>query len=110
VLLGVAARASDPALAAAYLAAARKLHSDFERRTALLALLEDAQLDGAAKSGVLEAAATLGSDFEKRTVLQALAPEVAADPALNRRYREVARGMSDFERGAALKSLDDAMQ
>jgi beta-lactamase regulating signal transducer with metallopeptidase domain len=105
----VAPRAADPALAAAYLAAVRRLDSDFERRTALITLLDKCRLDTVNLQGALDAAAGLGSDFEKRTVLAALAGRVAADPVLNRRYREVARTMNDFERGAALQALDDAM-
>ena len=104
----VAPRVTDPALAAAYLAAVRRLDSDFERRTALTTLLDKARLDTSNLQSTLDAAAGLGSDFEKRTVLVALAGRVAADPVLNRRYREVARTMSDFERGAALQALDDA--
>ena len=108
VLERVAPRSGDPAVAAAYLAAARQLGSDFERRTALVALLEQAKLDDSALGGALDAAAELGSDFEKRTVLEILAKSVAASPDLHRRYRDVARGMSDFERGQALRALDDA--
>ena len=36
------------------------------------------------------------------------AVSVAADPELNRRYRAVARELGDFERGEALRALDDA--
>ena len=105
----IAPRATDPALAAAYLAAVRRLDSDFERRTALTTLFDKARLDTANLQSALDTTAGLGSDFEKRTVLVALAGRVAADPVLNRRYREVARALSDFERGAALQALDDAM-
>ena len=105
----VAPRGGDPEVAASYLSAARELDSDFERRSALVALLEGAKLDGAGLAEALEVASGLGSDFEKRTVLELLASSVAADPDLNRRYRDVARGMSDFERGEALRALDDAM-
>ncbi len=108
VLERVAPRGGDPAVASAYLAAARELDSDFERRTALVALLDEVRLDGAGIAEALEVASGLGSDFEKRTVLELLAKSVAADPELNRRYREVARGMGDFERGEALRALDDA--
>lgn len=104
----VAPRGGDPEVAAAYLSAARELDSDFERRTALVALLDGAELDSAGLAEVLDLASGLGSDFEKRTVLEVVAKSVAADPGLNRRYRDVARGMSDFERGEALRALDDA--
>ena len=56
----------------------------------------------------MDLTAGIGSDFEKRTVLQALAGGVAPIPDLSRRYRDVARGMGEFERGAALRALDDA--
>jgi hypothetical protein len=105
----VAPRGGDPVVASAYLAATRELDSDFERRTALVALLDGAKLDGAGLAEVLDVASGLGSDFEKRTVLALVAKRVAADPDLNRRYRDVARGMGDFERGEALRALDDAM-
>jgi hypothetical protein len=52
----------------------------------------------------------MGSDFEQREVLSKLAPKIAGDAALSKRYREVARGLGEFERGEALKALDDAMQ
>jgi hypothetical protein len=85
-----------------------ELGSDFERRGALVALVEGARLDAANLKQALEATAELGSDFEKRNVLDALAPHVARDPELGRRYREIARGMDAHERGAALRALDDA--
>ena len=108
VLERVAPRGGEAGVSTAFLAATRRLDSDFERRTALVALLEHAQLDPAGLTGALDVAASLGSDFEKRTVLEVMAKSVAGDPELNRRYRDVARGMSDFERGQALRALDDA--
>jgi hypothetical protein len=104
----VAPRGGEPGVAGAYLTATRRLESDFERRTALVALLEGAKLDGPGLADALGVAASLDSDFEKRSVLEVLAKSVAADPELNRRYREVARDLSDFERGEALRALDDA--
>ncbi len=105
----VAPRGGDPVVARAYLAATRELDSDFECRSALVALLDGARLDGAGLAELLDIASGLGSDFEKRTVLELVAKSVAADPDLNRRYRDVARGMGDFERGEVLRALDDAM-
>lgn len=104
----VAPRGGDAAVASAYLAASRRLDSDFERRTALVALLANAELDAAAMGSALDVASGLDSDFEKRTALEKLAAHVAGDPELIRRYREVARDLSDFERGQALRALDDA--
>lgn len=108
VLERVAPRGAEAGVTAAFLTATRRLDSDFERRSALVALLEQAQLDAAGLAGALDVAASLGSDFEKRTVLELMARSVAGDPQLHRRYREVARDMSDFERGQALRALDDA--
>jgi beta-lactamase regulating signal transducer with metallopeptidase domain len=111
-LLGSAAPAvgADRALAEAYLSAASSIGSDFERREALVALLDVAKLDSASLGGVLAATAGMGSDFEQRTVLEKLAPRIAGDAELSKRYRDVARGLGEFERGEALKALDDAMQ
>lgn len=108
VLHLAAGRAGDPAVASAYLAAVQEMDGSFERKTALLDLLSASRLDATGLAGALEATAAIGSDFEKREVLEALARSVASDPALHRRYREIARGMSDFERGQALRALDDA--
>ena len=104
----VAPRAAEPGLAAAYLQAARKLESDYERRTALIALLEAVKLDAASLSEVLDATAGLGSDYEKGEVLAELAPRVAGDAALSHRYRDVASSMADYERSQALLALDRA--
>ncbi|MEO7795998.1 MAG: M56 family metallopeptidase [Thermoanaerobaculia bacterium] len=108
VLERVAARGGEPEVATAYLASVRRLESDFERRTALVALLENATLDGVGLAGALDVASGFGSDFEKRSVLEILAKSVATDPDLNRRYRDVARGLGEFERGQALTALDEA--
>jgi beta-lactamase regulating signal transducer with metallopeptidase domain len=99
---------ADRALADAYLAATRAIDSDFERREALNALLDGSRLDAAGLDGVLTSTAGMGSSFERRQVLEKLASKVAGDAALAKRYREVARGLDDFERGEALKALDDA--
>lgn len=108
VLEKVAPRGGEPGIASAYLAAAGKLDSDFERRTALVALLENATLDETGLAGALEVVAGFDSDFEKCSVLEVMAKSVAGDPDLHRRYREVARSMGEFERGQALRALDDA--
>jgi hypothetical protein len=41
-------------------------------------------------------------------MLEKLARDVSSHPELERRYREVARELDDYERGAALRALDDA--
>jgi hypothetical protein len=110
VLEASAPRASDPDVASAYLAATRELDSDFERRNALTKLLASVHLDAPRLGLVLDSVAGMDSDFEQRQVLVALAPSVATDPELSRRYRDVARELSDFERGKALTALDDALR
>ena len=108
MLEGVAPRASVPEIAAAYLAAARSIDSDFERGRVLLALIDGAALDAASLATALDVTAGMRSDSERCDVLKALAARVAPDEALCRRYREVASPMSSFARGEALVALDEA--
>ncbi|HVF33892.1 MAG TPA: hypothetical protein VND91_01055, partial [Candidatus Saccharimonadia bacterium] len=98
--------ARHPGLARDYAAAAAGIGSDFECRSALVALIEGTKPDVDASTAILAAVAEMGSDFEQRTVLVALAERMPADVELIRRYREVARGLGDFERGQAEKALD----
>ncbi|MEO8274967.1 MAG: M56 family metallopeptidase [Thermoanaerobaculia bacterium] len=104
----VADRGGDPGVARAYLAATLKLDSPFERSTALVALLDKARLDETALNAALENTAGISGNFEKLTVLQKIAPSIASLPDLDRRYREIARTLGEFERGTALRALDDA--
>jgi len=99
---------TDRASIDAYLAAAHEIGGDFERREALFALLVAGPGDAATLAGVLDAAAGMGSDFEQTQVLEKLAPKIGGDATLTKRYREIARGLGEFERGEALKALDDA--
>jgi Zn-dependent protease with chaperone function len=108
MLESVAPRSADPAVYGAYLAAARQLESDFERRSALEALLAEGKLDSPGLAGALDATAEMGSSHDKLTMLEKLARDVSSHPELERRYREVARELDDYERGAALRALDDA--
>ena len=48
----------------------------------------------------------IGSDYECREVLVALAQVMPNDAALIGRYRDVARTLSDYERGVAERALD----
>ncbi len=98
--------ARDSRFAPAYIAATRRIASDFERREALLELLDRSAIDAITATAVIGAVATMGSDFEQREVLVRLARVMPKDVALIERYRAVARGMSDFERGQAEKALD----
>ncbi len=104
-----APRASDPAVAGACLTAMRGLHSDFERRTALVALASNAPLAPPSLGEALEVADGIGSQYEKRVALQVLARRIARDAALSARYRAAARTLGSYERGEALKALDDAL-
>jgi len=96
----------DAATLAAWLRAAEDVGSDFEHRVALQALIEAGPVDVALANGVLTSVEEVGSDFEARLALQSLAERMPNDPALIERYRGVARGMGDFERGQAEKALD----
>ncbi len=98
--------ARDSRFAPVYITAARSIGSDFEQREALLALLDRSDIDAITANAVIGAVATMGSDFEQREVLVRLARVMPKDVALIERYRAVARGMSDFERGQAEKALD----
>ncbi|HUD43409.1 MAG TPA: M56 family metallopeptidase [Dokdonella sp.] len=107
VLDAIAAQHSDSAdVRAAYLRLASGIGSDFERRQALLALLDGAVPDAATTNGVLAAVETMDSDFEARQVLVGLARVMPGEAGLIARYRKVARGLDDFERGQAEKALD----
>jgi hypothetical protein len=55
---------------------------------------------------VLDAAAGIGSDHERVELLVELARVMPADGGLITRYREVARDLSDYERGVAERALD----
>ncbi len=79
------------------------------RAAYLGAPLGKTERDAARFHHALESAGKIESSFGKRTVLGAIAKCVVGDAALQRRYREIARGMSEFERGQALTALDDAM-
>jgi beta-lactamase regulating signal transducer with metallopeptidase domain len=96
----------NPAVLAAYAARTRQLGSDFEARQALSALINAGPVDLAVANVVLDAAAGISSDFEAGEVLRTLASRMPADEALVKRYRAVARGLGDHERGQAEKALD----
>jgi len=69
-------------------------------------LLDGSPVDAATAGGVLAAVATMDSDFEARQVLVGLARVMPADAGLITRYRDVARGLGEFERGQAEQALD----
>lgn len=93
-------------IATAYTKAVDGIGSDYERREALRALMRTPNFGRLGAQGVLDVAGRIGSDYECREVLVALARVMPADPALIDRYREVARHLSDYERGVAERALD----
>jgi hypothetical protein len=82
------------------------LDSDYERREALLALARAKGFGRTAANAALDAAGRIDSDYECSQVLLAVAATMPPDAALIARYREVARRLSDTERGAAERALD----
>lgn len=96
----------NPAVLATYVARTREVSSDFEARQALSALINAGPVDLAVANAVLDAAADISSDFEAGEVLRSLAARMPADEALVRRYRALARGLGDQERGQAEQALD----
>lgn len=93
-------------VASTYAAAASDIGSDYERREALLALVRAPKFGVAGVRAVLDAASDIGSDHERVEVLVEVARVMPPDAALIERYREVARDLSDYERGAAERALD----
>jgi len=93
-------------LAPTYGAAAAEIGSDYERREALIALIRAPGFGKAGSRAVLDALHSIGSDYECREVLVALATVMPNDADLISRYREVARRLSDYERGEAERALD----
>ena len=93
-------------IASTYARAASEIGSDYEQREALLALVRAPKFGAVGARAVLDAAAGIGSNHERMEVLVALARVMPADAALIARYREVARALSDYERGAAERALD----
>jgi beta-lactamase regulating signal transducer with metallopeptidase domain len=93
-------------LASAYAGAIDGIDADYERRQALMALIHARGFGKASAAAVLDSLAKVNSDFECREVLTALAAVMPNDPALISRYRDVARKLSNFERGEAERALD----
>lgn len=91
---------------AAYAEAAAGIRSDFERRNALEALVKRASLDKSGYEQVLAAMKGMQSDHEIRQVLVTIARQMPADASLVARWREVARVLSDHERGQAERAMD----
>ena len=85
---------------------ARALRSPFDRRTALLALIESAPMHTDGCMAVLGALDGLDSAADVTPVLLALAKKMPPDSGLIARYRRIARVLPTFERGQAEQALD----
>lgn len=98
---------SDALVAKACAQAAKQLDSDYELGQVLNAAVERTRQHEVAVA-YLEACAAFDSDYELGGALRAVAEHAYGDTDLNRRYRELARRLGDYERGRALAALDDA--
>ncbi len=85
---------------------ARALRSPFDRRTALLALIESAPMHTDGCMAILGALDGLDSAADVTPVLLALAKKMPPDSGLIARYRRIARVLPTFERGQAEQALD----
>ncbi len=89
-----------------YADSARRIHSSFERRTALLALIDSTPLNQDGCMAVLNALEGIDSAGDLTPVLLALARRMPSDSGLIARYRQIARVLPTFERGQAEQALD----
>jgi beta-lactamase regulating signal transducer with metallopeptidase domain len=93
-------------LAQRYADSARQLKAPFERRTALLALIESTPLNQDGCMAVLNALEGIDSASDLTPVLIALARRMPSDSGLIARYRQIARVLPTYERGQAEQALD----
>ena len=96
----------NPELVERYADSAQALKSPYDRRTALLALIDSAPLHVDGCMAVLNALDGLDSAADVTPVLLALAKKMPPDSGLIARYRQVARVLPTFERGQAEQALD----
>ncbi|OWQ85232.1 hypothetical protein CDN99_22080 [Roseateles aquatilis] len=92
--------------AARYADAARTMSSDFERRTALTALMDEAQVDREVALQVLRGMDGMSAGFDRAELLMSLAGHMPADAALIAQYRQAARGLSAHDRGRVEAAID----
>lgn len=98
--------AGDAELLQVYTQSAGAIGGGFDRRMALVSLLDRSKtVDKSVASAILDGATGLDG-FELTTVLQAVAAKMPADAELIARYRKLARGLGDFERGQVEKAID----
>ena len=93
-------------LAQRYADSARQLRSPFERRIALLALIDSTPLNQDGCMAVLNALEGVDSQSDLTPVLLALAKHMPSDSSLIARYRQIARVLPAFERGQTEQALD----
>lgn len=107
-VLAVAIAAQPPSdlFSSQITASAGGIEGNFERREVLTALIKKMPASVASGDAVLAQTAKMDGDFERREVLLALAKRMPRDAGLIERYRQVARQLSDFERGQAERALD----
>ena len=89
-----------------YADSARRLASTYDRRSALVALIESVPLKPGGCMAVLGALDGMAVPSDLAPVLIALAKRMPADPELLARYRQVARVLPAFERGQVEQALD----
>ncbi len=92
-------------VATAIAQSAQAIGSDYERRLALASLAEAMPATTENSLAVLDALEGMDSDYETRLALVALAERMPQDAAVVARYREVARGLGEYERGLAASAL-----
>jgi hypothetical protein len=93
-------------MARRYADSARQIRSPFERRSALLALIDATPLNQDGCLAVLDALEGMASPSDLTPVLLALARRMPSDSGLIARYRQVARVLPAFERGQSEQALD----
>ena len=93
-------------MARRYADSARQIRSAFERRNALLALIDSTPLNQDGCMAVLNALEGIDSQSDLTPVLLALAKHMPADNGLIARYRQIARVLPAFERGQTEQALD----
>lgn len=83
----------------------RNMRSDFELRGVLTAWADAAAPERSTFQAMLQTVKDMRSDFEKRIALEAIARKMPRTPELIASYRDVTKGMGDFERGLAERAL-----
>ena len=77
-----------------------------ELRTALTALMDEAQVDREVALQVLRGMDGMSAGFDRAELLMSLAGHMPADAALIAQYRQAARGLSAHDRGRVEAAID----